>query len=577
MPPRFNINRPPVSDEEIEKHKNFDDLVAQFKKQSLKKARGDESWWRHKKVKYSAVIMGVTVVCTITYSSITQNNSKRFSENKQKTNETITTSKPSIKSGTTSRYVDSKLPHIAPKPSAHHINNQKGAVIKQPSGTVIKVPKGSFVDKKGVELQGDITLEYREFHDKADIIAAGIPMNHDSSGVHHQLETAGMFEVTAKAGNEPVFLAAQKTITVELASKTAEDRFNQYYLDTVSKNWRYLGPDKPKDLNSSSKPVPANEAIPKITYQSVVDSLEQECSKQISKLPAPAAPGKPAKVTKGRPTFNLDGSYEEFPELAAFKNVLFEVGSENKNVSPDLYDITWSDIKMSPGPVKGKNYKLNLSYRNRSEELIVYPVLQGEDYNAAMRIYEKKLADYNKRLAEKEQKEARLREEYQKRQFEIVEELRKKENAVREARAAQEQMREQQAFDELSANAKARRIFEIRRLGIYNSDCPHSTEGGRNILASFQHDQKPLRPEVVYLINHSVNTVAMNNRNVGMMNIQPGHVYSLCLVKEGMIYTCTKNEFMTSVDGAGSAKNFILREQPTAGENLHELRRTLEL
>src|SRR5690348_9914128 len=73
MQPSFNINRPPVSDEEIEKHKDFDSLVAQFKKQSLKKARGDESWWKNKKVQYSTVILGLTVVCTITYQALKKN------------------------------------------------------------------------------------------------------------------------------------------------------------------------------------------------------------------------------------------------------------------------------------------------------------------------------------------------------------------------------------------------------------------------------------------------------------------------------------------------------------------------
>ena len=34
MEPKFNINRPKVSDEEIKKHQDFDKLVKQFKEQS---------------------------------------------------------------------------------------------------------------------------------------------------------------------------------------------------------------------------------------------------------------------------------------------------------------------------------------------------------------------------------------------------------------------------------------------------------------------------------------------------------------------------------------------------------------
>ena len=86
---KFNINRPKVSDDEINKHQDFDKLVRQFKEQSIKKARGDESWWRNKKIRYTAVIAGVTVVCTITYLSLF-NNQQQSKETAK--NDKITTS-----------------------------------------------------------------------------------------------------------------------------------------------------------------------------------------------------------------------------------------------------------------------------------------------------------------------------------------------------------------------------------------------------------------------------------------------------------------------------------------------------
>ena len=65
MEPKFNINRPKISDDEIKKHQDFEKLVKQFKQQSLNKAKHDKSWWKSKKVRYSAVIAGITVICTI--------------------------------------------------------------------------------------------------------------------------------------------------------------------------------------------------------------------------------------------------------------------------------------------------------------------------------------------------------------------------------------------------------------------------------------------------------------------------------------------------------------------------------
>ena len=70
MQPKFNIDRPKVSDDEINKHKDFDNLVKQFKEQSLQKARSDKSWWKNNYIKYAAVIAGATVICTVTYNQI---------------------------------------------------------------------------------------------------------------------------------------------------------------------------------------------------------------------------------------------------------------------------------------------------------------------------------------------------------------------------------------------------------------------------------------------------------------------------------------------------------------------------
>src|SRR3954463_4721799 len=70
MSPKFNINRPKVTDDEIRQRQDFGALVEQFKKQSLKKARGDESWWKNRKITYTAAIAGITVLCTITLQAL---------------------------------------------------------------------------------------------------------------------------------------------------------------------------------------------------------------------------------------------------------------------------------------------------------------------------------------------------------------------------------------------------------------------------------------------------------------------------------------------------------------------------
>jgi hypothetical protein len=70
MATKFNLNRQPVPDEEINSHKDFGELVNKFKKQSIEKARSDASFLKNKKATYSAIIAGVAVICTVTYFSV---------------------------------------------------------------------------------------------------------------------------------------------------------------------------------------------------------------------------------------------------------------------------------------------------------------------------------------------------------------------------------------------------------------------------------------------------------------------------------------------------------------------------
>src|SRR6185369_11840017 len=91
MEPKFNLNRPKVSDEEINKNKDFDNLVKQFKEQSIQRARSDVSFFKNKKATYAAVIAGIAVVCTVTYLTVFNKSNKQTATN-EKTN-TLTENK----------------------------------------------------------------------------------------------------------------------------------------------------------------------------------------------------------------------------------------------------------------------------------------------------------------------------------------------------------------------------------------------------------------------------------------------------------------------------------------------------
>jgi len=595
MSPNFNIDRPRITDEEIKKHQNFTELVERFKQQSLKQARGDESWWKNKKIRYSTVIAGVTVICTITYFSLFKNQVKET-----KTNETLITQSPSPKQNkeTKTAFINAPSTKLKTPYSTYKVNNAKGGNITHSTSSTIKVPKNSFVDKSGKDIVGDVTIEYKEFHDVGDLITSGIPMAYDSAGTKYNLETAGMFDIRGSQDGEPVFIKADKKLEVELASANAERKFNQYYLDTLERNWRYIQKDHAK-LSALNAANPVLAKVPKATNSKMaamkneieknipkkIDSVKVIYTTRAERLPRPKEPAKPVESTLGKPVFKLDGSYDDFPELAAFNNVIFEVGPENKNYNKELHNVTWSDVKVTQGPVKGKNYLLTLSYRSRSEKLVVYPVLSGDDFDKAEKIYEKKLESYQALIDKRSAEEKKLMAEMQSKQLAYLAEQKKKQEAYDQEKAllfVKYNVAEQNAlasnFNNMSIQVKATRLFEVSKFGIYNSDCPHPVAEGSSLIPIFMSAEKKaiVHPQFTYLVDHTNKTVYNLDKSNGFtINYKPGNSYSVCLFLQDKMYFCNKAMFTETINSIN--KTFTVEQIKEDASNLVDFKKAIEI
>lgn len=561
MESNFNLNRPPVSDEEINSKKDFGELVNKFKKQSIEKARSDVSFLKNKKVTYSAIIAGVAVVCTVTYFSVFKKEPPKEIANDKiiTTNKTITSNPDSKPSNAFVAPPISKLnvPYTSYKVKAEH-----GGTIKHKSNSKIIIPKKAFVNKKGEDIVGDVEIRYREFHDQADIIAAGIPMGYDSAGVKSQLESAGMLDIRGYQDNEPVFIKPNKTITVEFASKHPEDRYNMYELDTIARNWVYTGRDnslvnqkaKQAKLQEHNATVPANiETKKTIELQQQLDAIPPKIEsekvayeKKVSQLPKTIQPSKPMKATTGRPQFQLDVNYKEFPELEAFKNAVFEVGTENKNYTSEFSKITWTSAEIAEGPQKGKNYLLILKQANKVEKLVVYPALTGANYDAALKTYESKFEDYKAGVAKREANEKKLKEEFEAKQAAYVAEQKRL-----QAEMTQEQIRAQveaakqlnQQMASMNDNQKVTRVFQVSRFGFCNSDSPHAfpSGGSMNPIFTLNDGKSFVKPQVIYLVSLEKNLIFTYDNSGIAYN--PDESYSVCVISKDKAYVCDRESF----------------------------------
>ncbi len=584
---KFNINRPPVTEEEIKQNQNFDLLLKQFKNASIKKAREDQTWWKNKKTIYRAVIGGVGVACTITLISILNSNTKAKHNDKITTKKETTTTQKS-----TTSFINAPSPTLKPQATKYKIDAQKGGEIVVNKSKIV-IPKNAFVNKKGVSITGEVTIEYNEFHHPVDIMLSGIPMLYDSATIKSNFESAGMFQINGTQNGENLAIHPEKSLEVKMASFNSEDKFNQYYLDTNSRNWVYLKKDiivplkVDEQKTSTNNTSTSNEKIKdlrkkiEITIPAKIDSVAKYYTSKSKALPLVPQPLKPAKAT-GRPTFKLDGNYDEFPELKAFDNLIFEVGDENSNYNKSFHEITWSDVKVTEGPLKGKNYVLNLIYRSKREKLIVYPVLSGNDLIKAESMYAAKMKEYEMQLQKRTDKENKLLAEMQAKQAEYIaqktsaEFALKKEQEELQLRARQRQESNlNESFGDLGAQQKVQRIFQIKNFGIYNSDCPHLVALENATKPIFLLNGKPFTTPNIYVINFTDNRVIQLDRANGYAtNLLEGKNYVFCLFTSNTLFYCDKETVSQSLSSASN--KFEVLERTDALSSPTDLRKLIE-
>ncbi len=591
METKFNLNRPPITDTEINSKKDFGELIKQFKKQSIQKAKNDTQFFKNKKIRYSSIIAGVAVICTVTYFSVFNNNLKTTSEKKS----TLVNIKKPTTANLNVGYISPPIKKITIPYSKYIINTKRDNVISHlPSQSKIKIPKQAFVNKQGEEIVGDVEISYREFHNQADIIASGIPMKYDSAGAISYLESAGMIDIKGYQNNEPVFINSKTQITVEFSSSQPSDKYNMYYLDTLAKNWNYLSRDNSLKQTSKKAVIEKNglknlsfevELLHKKTNElqkqvaQITPKIEVEKTNYQSKLnalPKITQPLKPTKATVTRPQFELDVNYKEFPELEAFKNAVFEVGDENKNYTSKMADVTWSSAQISEGPQKNKNYILTLKLGKQTENLIVYPALTGVNYDNALKTYETKFTNYKTLIAKHAADELRLKNEFEAKQKAYLDEQKKLNTELVNERIKQRQQQELQLseqFKTLGNQQRVMRVFMVSNFGIYNSDCPNALPQTPIIKPIYVINNLHLTPSNVYLVCHNKNIVY--SLPYGTLNYNINDVYSLCIIANGNTYLCSKKIFSEVI--ASNQNTFNVTQLSTSIDNAFDFKKALGL
>ncbi|MCX6297429.1 MAG: hypothetical protein NTX97_15495 [Bacteroidetes bacterium] len=573
MKRKININRPEISSEEIAKRKNFDSV--------LKHSASVGGKPLFKKPWFLSGVIAVTIAVVTTVVLLDQN--KKGKQSSVSENKTQLSNSDSLallafyKEQESKPCINPPLKEINVPYSVFKFAAAKGAQLEIGSGSKLTIPKNAFVDEKGKILKGEIELRYREFHDAADFFVSGIPMTYDSAGVKYQFESAGMIEILAYQNGKAVNMAPEKSINVELASNYKGKEYNLYKLDTMANNWSCLGKDKV--VVEALKPVDPIKVFDKkeiektpeyLTIENKKIEIKKEKEVEMAALPKPIAePKKPEQGKKGKYVLGFEPNINDFPELAVYKNISWQIGDENENFNDETYsDIDrtiWESSSIKEGNKPGENYNLTIKKGSKKYNLVVYPVYEGKNYEKAIATFQEKFNKYKTTLDKRLAEEARVEEAFQikmaKYEAEQKELIRKREEQIANY------------YNSMDNNEKVLRMFAVNSFGVYNSDCAKTYPKGVLCTANIKNEKKNnLRCYDVYLVDKQRNGLFTYSRNpLTNFSFDPTSKNMLWTVEDGVLYWLKPEQF-GSISGSDGAKDLIMNRVDQKFSSVEELK-----
>ncbi|MDB5281504.1 MAG: high-affnity carbon uptake protein Hat/HatR [Bacteroidota bacterium] len=494
---KINMNRNSLSEEDIAKGKNFDQVLKNYSAMKPSFFKTPKLWFG------ASAVLVTTVAALLLYTKMADH----------------IPAPPD--------FINPPIAAADIKSDQYLIDAESDSTIKYPGGSLIHVPANAFLDKDGKPVKGKVELHYREFKKVADVFLAGIPMTYDSIGQQFHFETAGMMEIAALQNGNHLKPNPAALITVDMVSNHKEDKFNTYYLDTITKQWKYAqqsnypgeAPDKITDKDIERKRYESYDEPTKKIYDNLKNS-----EKQIAQLEK-EKPVTPKTLSADKPRFSIKVDEKEFPEIATYNNMKFQV--EDKSYNPTKADELWDNVEMKR--VEGAlNYAITFSKPGQKYTVIASPVFATKDYAAAKLVYDQKFKEYKTKLSKRKADEAKLAADLQARAKAADEKINKEivEMIARE-KIYESRMQQNELFY---------RSFRVADFGIWNCDCPNKLPKGACVLAKLtdSRTKKPVLIQSCYLVEKGRNAMFTYSTE-GLKN------FRFDPTKENMIWVVTND------------------------------------
>lgn len=446
---KINNDQKPLSEEEIKNAENFEEVLQQF---NATKSGFFNKYWHFITAGVILLIAGLMF--------------KDSGESGEKVNETE------------SFAIVAPIDNVDIPLEKHTIDASNGGSISLKSGTMIKWPEGAFIDSIGNPIQGNADIYFREIHDVASIYASGIPMTYDSANTQYHFESAGMFEIKGMQNNQTIFINPEKPLVVELASKQSGGYFNLYSLDKKGK-WNFIEKDTAGGLASPDTTSFNSEKIQQLNNNlSKAEKQLKKAKKKLSRSIQKNIGYQPIKANDDLYSINLEYDKNEFPELAAFKDILFEVTENNDNFTPDLARKDWDEIKIKK--LTNGDYQLIMFDEFKKHKFEVRPVINDDKMSNANVTFDKLFSEYDNKLNGKLSSLKEERDSLMTVYKSISDSVNNLNNAFSAIGLRNDSISQ--------STQNIQRVFTIDNFGIFNSDCPQNLPKGALFQPVFVND-----------------------------------------------------------------------------------------
>ncbi|HTB08076.1 MAG TPA: hypothetical protein VK806_14090 [Bacteroidia bacterium] len=404
----------------------------------------------------------------------------------------------------------------------------------------IKIPAKAFCDANGKEVTGKVDIKYREFHDPIDFFVSGIPMTYDSAGKQYTFESAGMLDMQGYKDGVPVNIKPDKTLKVEMASTANDIHYNIYELDTTKHNWVYVSKSNNVVGSKVTEPSPSKPVVDKEAQKETEETKTAIASiKKDELVIEKTKPITPKVYVDYNRVFNIDADKKEFPELAVYKNVLFEVDKSDNSFKPEYTHDSWEDASLKKNE-SGSSYTFTVKRASESHSFTVHPVFDQKDYQEAMKEYDKKYHDYETALNQKVEQEKKEEDAF----AEIQRKAKEAEKNWQDAMARQ-----------ISAQSTSYNVvcyFAVNKFGIMNCDHPGVNPTGASLAATYTDKYNHLlNTPCVYLVQKGLNSIYTIGPGANF-NFNPKAInYAWCITDSNKIAFYSPEEFKDITQKSG--------------------------